>query len=39
MNVETADSLSLGEVWPGIRVGLRARGGTVEKVFTVASGC
>ncbi len=34
----TSDEVELGEVWPGVRVTLRATGDTVEKVFTLASG-
>jgi hypothetical protein len=29
------EEISLGDVWPGISVSLRARGATVEKIFTV----
>jgi hypothetical protein len=36
--VPTYDQLSLGEVWPGVTVALRARGRSVEKVFTVLPG-
>jgi hypothetical protein len=34
----TVDAVSLGEVWPGISLDLQARGGNVEKIFTVAPG-
>lgn len=34
----TYQSLDLGEVWPGIAVSLGARGGRIEKIFTVAPG-
>jgi hypothetical protein len=34
-NVPTFESVSLGEVWPGIQVDLRAHGNNVEKIFTV----
>ena len=34
----TIEAISLGEVWPGISVEVRARGGYVEKVFTVEPG-
>jgi hypothetical protein len=34
----TFEAVSLGEVWPGIRMDLGARGGSVEKLFTVAPG-
>jgi hypothetical protein len=37
-NVETYDSVSLGEVWPGVDVRLRAYGENTEKVFTVRAG-
>ena len=33
--LRTFESVDLGPVWPGISVSLRARGGSVEKVFTV----
>ncbi|MEO8191523.1 MAG: hypothetical protein ABI682_14370, partial [Acidobacteriota bacterium] len=36
--LETLEDVSLGEVWPGIAVKLRAQGRNVEKVFTVAPG-
>jgi hypothetical protein len=29
------DQISLGEVWPGVSVALRARGPSIEKIFTV----
>jgi uncharacterized repeat protein (TIGR01451 family) len=34
----TSMQIGLGEVWPGVTVALRARGGGVEKVFTVEPG-
>jgi uncharacterized repeat protein (TIGR01451 family) len=34
----TYEQVSLGEVWPGVTVSLRARGKNVEKVFTVRPG-
>ena len=34
----TYEDLSLGEVWPGISLELKARGNSVEKIFTVAPG-
>ena len=34
----TYEQVSLGEVWPGIDVSLAARGGSVEKLFTVQPG-
>ena len=34
----TFDGISLGEVWPGISLELRARGKNVEKLFTVLPG-
>ena len=37
-HIPTYDALSLGEVWPGIGVSLRARGRSIEKVFTVSPG-
>jgi hypothetical protein len=37
-DVPTFDSVSLGEVWPGISVELRASGHGMEKVFTVMPG-
>jgi hypothetical protein len=36
--LETFEGVSLGEVWPGIRLELRARGKNVEKLFTVEPG-
>ena len=36
--LETFDSLDLGELYPGIRVTLRAAANTVEKLFHVAPG-
>lgn len=30
------DTITLGDVWPGVRVDLRATGNAVEKIFTVA---
>lgn len=36
--VPTWEQVSLGEVWPGVTVSLRARGRSIEKVFTVAPG-
>lgn len=35
-NLGVVESVDLGEVWRGIHVELRARGSTVEKVFTLA---
>ncbi|MBN1815760.1 MAG: S8 family serine peptidase, partial [Sedimentisphaerales bacterium] len=35
-DVPTYAAVSLGEVWPGIQVHLKARSRTVEKVFTVS---
>jgi hypothetical protein len=37
-SVAAFDSLDLGDAWPGIRVTLRARARSVEKVFVVAPG-
>ena len=37
-NTQTWDSLDLGELYPGIRVSLRAAGNNVEKLFHVAPG-
>jgi hypothetical protein len=34
----TSEQVSLGEVWPGVTVALRARGRSMEKVFTVHPG-
>jgi hypothetical protein len=34
----TYDSVELGEVWPGIEVSVYARGGSVEKFFTLSPG-
>lgn len=34
----TYEEVSLGRVWPGVRVNLRAHGKNVEKVFTVEPG-
>jgi hypothetical protein len=34
-DTSTYQAISLGEIWPGIRMELRARGRNVEKVFTV----
>jgi hypothetical protein len=36
--VRAYDRLDLGEVWPGVTVSLSARGGSIEKVFTVRPG-
>jgi hypothetical protein len=36
--LSTFDRVSLGEVWPGISLELRAHGKNVEKLFTVAPG-
>jgi len=36
--VQTFESVSLGEVWPGIEIELRAQGKSLEKVFTVRPG-
>src|SRR5262249_39259317 len=35
-HVSTYEQVSLGEVWPGVTVSLRARGRSIEKIFTVA---
>ena len=32
------EAISLGEVWRGISISLRARGGYVEKLFTIEPG-
>ncbi|MEI8033754.1 MAG: SBBP repeat-containing protein [Chlorobiaceae bacterium] len=37
-NVRNYGSLSLGELWQGIDVSLRARGKNIEKIFTVQPG-
>src|SRR6266536_1469345 len=37
-DLATFEGVSLGEVWPGIRLDLRARGKNVEKLFTVEPG-
>ena len=37
-SVDAFDSVELGEAWPGIRVTLRARARSIEKVFVVAPG-
>ena len=37
-DVPTYEQVSLGEVWPGVTVALRAHGRSVEKVFTVSPG-
>lgn len=34
----TFDTVALGDVWPGVGVELRAHGGSVEKVYTLAPG-
>src|SRR5262249_15221680 len=36
--VPTFETVSLGEVWPGITLDVRASGKTVEKLFTVKPG-
>jgi hypothetical protein len=36
--LSTYGEIRLGQVWPGVSVALRARGKTVEKVFTVEPG-
>jgi len=36
--LSTWEQVSLGEVWPGVTVALRARGRSMEKVFTVHPG-
>ena len=36
--LETFESVSLGEVWPGISLDLRAHGKNVEKIFAVEPG-
>jgi hypothetical protein len=38
VSTSTYDEVSLGEVWPGVDVSLRARGKNVEKIFTVRPG-
>ncbi|HEY6066712.1 MAG TPA: hypothetical protein VIY96_11170, partial [Thermoanaerobaculia bacterium] len=37
-DLPTCETVSLGEVWPGISIELQARAGNVEKLFTVAPG-
>jgi hypothetical protein len=37
-DLPTYNSVELGEVWPGIKVSLRARSRSAEKIFTVAPG-
>src|SRR5262249_49187694 len=37
-SLATFEGVSLGEVWPGIRLELRAHGKNVEKLFTVEAG-
>ncbi|HEX9148110.1 MAG TPA: SBBP repeat-containing protein [Thermoanaerobaculia bacterium] len=37
-SLPTYEDLSLGEVWPGISLQLKARGNSVEKIFTVEPG-
>ncbi|MGH6692984.1 MAG: hypothetical protein ACREF4_20135, partial [Gammaproteobacteria bacterium] len=37
-NADTYEQVSLGEVWPGVTVALRAHGKNVEKIFTVRPG-
>ena len=37
-SLPTYEDLSLGEVWPGISLELKARGNSVEKIFTVEPG-
>ncbi len=37
-SLPTFDSVSLGEVWPGVELSLRAYGNNVEKLFTVEPG-
>ena len=37
-NLRSYEDVRLGEVWPGILVSLRARAGSLEKVFTVQPG-
>jgi len=36
--IPTTDTVSLGDVWPGVSVNLRAHGRSVEKVFTLEPG-
>jgi hypothetical protein len=36
--VATYEQVTLGEVWPGVRVSLHARGRGIEKIFTVQPG-
>jgi hypothetical protein len=36
--LSTSEQVSLGEVWPGVTVALRAQGRSTEKVFTVHPG-
>ncbi len=38
MNLETYDGVDLGELYPGVRVTLRAAGNNIEKLFHVAPG-
>ena len=37
-DVSTYETVELGQVWPGVRLSLRAYGDNVEKIFTVAPG-
>ena len=37
-HVANYDQLGLGEVWPGVALSLRARGRSIEKIFTVRPG-
>src|SRR5712691_1245626 len=37
-DVRTYEEVSMGEVWPGVSLAVRGRGGGVEKIFTVRPG-
>lgn len=34
-NIKTWKTISLGEIWPGIRVNLKAHGNNIEKIFII----